>query len=103
MATAFPRLDEANLKAICDILGDTGSGLTGSEISKYLRERNIPDPYPGITKRHRLYEALARQQRADACANNASVTRWTYREESIYLSYDRTSVDRIGLTTYSLM
>ena len=70
MATAFPRLDEANLKAICDILGDTGSGLTGSEISKYLRERNIPDPYPSITKRHRLYEALARQQRADACANS---------------------------------
>ncbi len=32
---AIPKLDEANLQAICDILGDTSTGLTGSEIGRY--------------------------------------------------------------------
>lgn len=70
MATAFPRLDEANLQAVCDVLGDTGGGLTGSEIGRYLHECGIADPHPGMTKRHRLYEALAQRQRADGYANS---------------------------------
>ena len=70
MATAFPKLDEANLQAIYDILGDTENGLTGSEIGRYLRECSIPDPHSSLTKRHRLYEALAQQQRSDGYANS---------------------------------
>ena len=34
----IPKLDEANLQALADILGDTSTGLTGSEIGRYLRE-----------------------------------------------------------------
>lgn len=69
VATAFPTLDEANLQAVCAVLGDTGGGLTGSEIGRYLQECGIADPDPGVTKRHRLYDALARRQRSDGCAN----------------------------------
>ncbi len=38
----IPELDEANLQAICDILGATDTGLTGSKIGQYLRECGLP-------------------------------------------------------------
>jgi uncharacterized protein (TIGR02391 family) len=62
--------NEANLEQICNVLGDTSTGLTGSEIGRYLRECGIADPMPGVTKRIRLYEALVGRQRKDDCANN---------------------------------
>lgn len=62
--------NDANLEQVCNILGDTNTGLTGSEIGKYLRECGIDDPNPGMTKRIRLYEALLARQRMDACSNN---------------------------------
>lgn|SRR5262245_34117346 len=68
--TAIPKLDEANLQAIADILADTDEGLTGSEIGRFLRERGFSDPLPQMTKRHRLYAALREKQNADRCANN---------------------------------
>lgn len=49
---------------------DTSTGLTGSEIGRYLRECVISDPDPGMTKRIRLYEALVARQRSDGCANH---------------------------------
>lgn len=64
------KLDEANLQAICDILGATDTGLTGSKIGQYLRECGCPDPTPQITKRSRLYAALLEKQNSDRCANN---------------------------------
>ena len=67
---AIQKFDDVNLQAISDILGATDSGLTGSEIAQYLRERSFPDPMPQMTKRHRLYAALAEKQNADRCANN---------------------------------
>ena len=74
---AHPSFDQPNLEAIAAILGDTGSGLTGSEIARYLSECGIPDHEPGMTKRHRLYHALAEKQKADNCGNNiiAFITR----------------------------
>ena len=41
--TAIPALDETHLEAICEVLGATDSGLTGSEIGRYLRECGIAD------------------------------------------------------------
>lgn len=67
---AISKLDEANLQAICDILGDTATGLTGSQIGRYLRECGCPDPMSQMTKRHCLYAALAEKQNSDGCANN---------------------------------
>ena len=69
MAT-IQSIDSANLQAICDVLGDTGGGLTGSEIGRLLREAGIADPEPSTTKRHRLFEALSQRQTRDGCANN---------------------------------
>lgn len=66
----IPTLSEANLEQPCNVLGDIGSGLTGSEIGRYLRECRIADSSLGMTKRIRLYEALVAQQREDRCANN---------------------------------
>ncbi len=37
---AEPRLSDANLEALCGILGDTGTGLTGSEIGRFLRDHD---------------------------------------------------------------
>jgi hypothetical protein len=66
---AIPKFNDANLEAISEILGATDTGLTGSEIGRYLRECGFPDPQPQMTKRHRLYAALAGKQNADRCAN----------------------------------
>jgi uncharacterized protein (TIGR02391 family) len=65
-----PMLDNAKLEALCNVLGDTQSGLTGSEIGRYLQECGINDPLPGMTKRVRLLEALRSKQNVDRCANN---------------------------------
>jgi uncharacterized protein (TIGR02391 family) len=66
----IPKIDTAILEKVCRILGDTTSGLTGSEIGRYLRECGIPDDSPTITKRDRLFAALSEKQRLDHCANN---------------------------------
>ena len=67
---AIPAFNETHLEAICQVLGETDGGLTGTQIGRYLAECNIPDLLPSHTKRHRLYEALRSKQRADGCANN---------------------------------
>jgi uncharacterized protein (TIGR02391 family) len=67
---AIPKIDDTKLEAICAVLGDTGAGLTGSEIGRILNRCNIDDPTPGMTKRHRLFEALRTRQTKDGCANN---------------------------------
>ncbi len=41
---AIPKLDDANLQAIYDLLGDTSTGLTGCEIGRILRECGCLDP-----------------------------------------------------------
>jgi len=66
----IPSFNEANLEQVCNVLGDTSTGLTGSEIGRYLRECGIADVNPGMTKRIRLLDALAARQRSDGCANN---------------------------------
>src|SRR5712692_824896 len=67
---AIPKLEETRLQAICGVIGDTAEGLTGSEIGQLLTRCGIDDPMPGMTKRHRLFEALRAKQDRDGCANN---------------------------------
>jgi hypothetical protein len=68
---AIPKTNDANLQAICAILGATDAGLTGSEIGRYLHAYGCLDPIPQMTTRHRLYAALsAKQNNEDRCANN---------------------------------
>ena len=67
---AEPMLNDAALEALCDVLGDTGTGLTGSEIGRYLAACGIDDPAPGLTKRIRLFQALHARQHRDRYANS---------------------------------
>ena len=67
---AIPSIQEPTLQALCDVLGATDSGLTGTEIGRYLAECGIADPVPSMTKRHRLFQALQDRQVQDRCANN---------------------------------
>jgi uncharacterized protein (TIGR02391 family) len=66
---AEPKLDEANLRAICEVLGDTGAGLTGTVIARTLQECGIDDVAPNITKRDRLFYALDSRQSRDGHGN----------------------------------
>jgi uncharacterized protein (TIGR02391 family) len=61
--------EDAQLQRICDVLGDTATGLSGSEIGHILASIGVEDPFPSYTKRHRLYEALANRQQRDGCGN----------------------------------
>lgn len=65
---AIPRFPENALESICNILGDTQTGLTGTEIGKYLARCGIADGVTS-TKRVRLLEALSAQQQRDSAAN----------------------------------
>ena len=47
---------------IAEVLGDTGDGLTGSEIEHLLEASKIADVATTQTKRHRLYNAFAKEQ-----------------------------------------
>ena len=67
---AIPSIDDPTLQALCEILGATDTGLSGSEIGRFLAECRIEDVEPGITKRHRLFKALSARQLQDRCANN---------------------------------
>jgi uncharacterized protein (TIGR02391 family) len=50
---------QSQLQALADALGDTSEGLTGSEIGHLLATCGIEDTDPGVTKRHRIYNAFA--------------------------------------------
>jgi uncharacterized protein (TIGR02391 family) len=67
---AYPSFDDNTLGAICDILADTSSGLTGTELGVLLARKGIQDPEPTITKRKRLFLALHQKQAHDRCANS---------------------------------
>lgn len=67
---ALEKFDLGVLQSIANILGDTSSGFSGSEICRLLAECKIPDPLPNYTKRYRLFEALKTKQESDGVGNN---------------------------------
>lgn len=66
---AIPSFSDVHLERICDVLADTTTGLTGSDIGRLLRDLGMLDPMPRMTKRHRLHEALRKRQQQDRCGN----------------------------------
>lgn len=66
---SIPPFEDNVLERICDVLGHTSNGLTGSEIGKLLRRLGVADPMPNMTKRVRLFEALRQRQQEDQCGN----------------------------------
>jgi hypothetical protein len=69
---AIPSFELSVLERICEVLADTSTGLTGSEIGKLLSRLGIADPMPTMTKRVRLFEALRQRQERDRCSNLAA-------------------------------
>ena len=67
--STIPEFELSVLERLCDVLADTSTGLTGSQIGKLLGQLGIDDPLPGMTKRVRLFEALKQRQQRDHCGN----------------------------------
>jgi uncharacterized protein (TIGR02391 family) len=63
-------LTQAVLENISKILGDTNSGLKGSEIGHLLAQTKIADTDSTITKWRRLYNAFANYQYQNQCSND---------------------------------
>ena len=53
---------QSQVRAIADALGHTNEGLTGAEIEHLLATAKIEDTHPDMTKRHRIFNALATDQ-----------------------------------------
>ena len=58
------------LENICQVVADTNTGLTGTEIGRLLSDTMIPDTDPSLAKRHRLYNAFTNVQNKHQCSNN---------------------------------
>ena len=66
---SIPAFSADVLEGIADVLGATEGGLTGSEIATHLSRANVPDVTPDMTKRKRLFNALAARQNRDKVGN----------------------------------
>ena len=67
---AIRQFDPSHLEEICNVLGDTDTGLTGSDIGRILQQLGISDVNATTTKRIRLNEALSQRQTRDRSGNN---------------------------------
>jgi uncharacterized protein (TIGR02391 family) len=93
-----------NLEAACRVLGDTGRGLTGSEIGYLLQDCHVDDVTPKMTKWRRLFNALAEAQNKHkvgnhlimfidraldpvSCARDKGTLEWMRNELNVVLSF----------------
>jgi uncharacterized protein (TIGR02391 family) len=65
MPALIPMFSAAQIEAISKVLGDTHTGLTGSEIGRLLASCAMGDPLVDATKWRRIAQALATQQDHD--------------------------------------
>lgn len=66
---AYPVIPPAELESLCRVVGDSGEGLSGSEIGLLLAQMGFSDPGSGITKWRRLLKAFSDRQNEDFCSN----------------------------------
>jgi len=69
----IPPFPAERLEAISKVLADTETGLTGSQIDHLLRNSNIPNPTPDMTKWKRLYNAFVEFQKEHQVGNHVIV------------------------------
>lgn len=74
-----PPIQSSILEGISKTLGDTGNGLTGTEIGKFLRQVSIPDIDSSNTKWRRIYHAFIDFQNKKQYSNNI----YTFISESM--------------------
>lgn len=70
MKKIFPIIEESILESICKVIADTDTGLTGSEIGKYLINAKMRDVSPDMTKWKRVFNSFAEYQTKYQCSNN---------------------------------
>lgn len=70
MATKRKCFTQPILEGISKILGDTNTGLTGSEIQHLLAQSKITDVSPTSRKWKRLHDAFAVYQNENQCSNH---------------------------------
>ena len=98
---SIPEFSLPVLEQLSNVLADTSTGLTGSEIGQYLRECGIADSEPLTTKRVRLYNALRAKQALDRCANNviafvqASFSPVRYTNAHEYFDHKRAEINKV--------
>jgi len=68
-----PLFDAQRLEAICRVLADTETGLTGSQIGYLLQDSRIPDTDPELTKWRRLFNAFVAFQNEHHIGNHIVV------------------------------
>ncbi len=66
----IPPFPQAILEGICRVIGDTNTGLTGSQIGTYLAQEKITDVDSSNAKWKRLYNAFVEFQNREKCSNN---------------------------------
>ncbi|HLO58624.1 MAG TPA: TIGR02391 family protein [Bacteroidales bacterium] len=66
----FNSIDSGTLEALAKILADTGQGLTGTELSKFIPEAGLTDIDPTNTKWKRLYNSFANYQNQNHNSNS---------------------------------
>jgi uncharacterized protein (TIGR02391 family) len=67
--TKHPFLQASIIEGLSRVLGDTGNGLTGSEIEGLLLRASIEDVNSADTKWRRLFNAFAANQNQRQCSN----------------------------------
>jgi len=66
----IPCFNPQQLEAACRVLADTTDGLTGAQIAQILREMNVTDVSPEMTKWKRLFNALIEKQNQHQVGNH---------------------------------
>lgn len=66
----FNPIDSGIMEALAKILADTGKGLTGTELSKFIPEAGLSDVDPLNTKWKRLYNSFAEYQNRNKNSNS---------------------------------
>ena len=70
MAVKRPTLSGEILEGLSKVLGDTSNGLSNNEITKYLKEVDLPNVFPEGTKWKRIYNAFVTYQHNKNISNN---------------------------------
>ena len=96
----IPNFDPQRLEAICRVLADTESGLTGSQIGYLLQDCRVEDVTPNMTKWKRLFNAFIEFQNKHHVGNHVVIfikrsmnpASYTERQTDFKVRQDRLNV-----------
>lgn len=71
MASTLPPFTPQQIERIARIIGDTDTGLSGTEIGRLLAQLGFPDDAPELTKWKRIHDSLAQLHNKHRVGNHA--------------------------------